>query len=158
MTNSIKSKYNTTLVSDAQWPWEARLPFWLVEFKGEPFPKKRRKQGATGQESCGSSYALFPAPLGNHRLNNSSASQEKNGFQTQPPFGTGQPPQLRDVFYRGLSLASSASAFSWLKTICPRERAQKESTNSFFLSADLSGGWGEVAGKREGATKRREHG
>ena len=40
------------IFSDAQWPWEKKEghPFSLVEFKGEPLPKKREK-GTPGQQS-----------------------------------------------------------------------------------------------------------
>ena len=36
-------------ISDAQWAWEKRHPFWLVEFQEEPFQKKLKK----GAESTG---------------------------------------------------------------------------------------------------------
>ena len=33
------------VVSDAQWPWEKQgTLFWLVDFKGTPFPKKREEK------------------------------------------------------------------------------------------------------------------
>ena len=45
--------------SDAQWPWDKKgLLFWLVEFKGEPFPKEKEKRAeSTG---LGKSWAKPP--------------------------------------------------------------------------------------------------
>ena len=41
------------LISDARWPWEKKALFFgrLIPCKGEPFPPKKRKNRATGQQS-----------------------------------------------------------------------------------------------------------
>ena len=42
---------------DAQWTWGKKgIRFWLVEFKGEPFPQKRGNKGSTGQLG----YTVYP--------------------------------------------------------------------------------------------------